>query len=148
MRFLFFIIFLVPTLLYIWNGKCLFTKKEWLSFFVKIMLVSVGGVVWALLVVLALRLFPGLDFETSRSLTAIIPASFMTILLCKFFVVMLCTIFKIILRFHQRHNTRENYSKIASLYTRYGLKLVIFTKFLASFGAVMMFYGIWLADAA
>lgn len=148
MKFFFFAILLLTTLLYIWNGKDQFNKKEWLAFLVKILLVFVGGFVLALTLVLMLKFFPGLGVSNMRSLSVMLPGSFITILFCKFFVVMLCTIFNWIMRFHERHNTRKNYLKLASLVTRFGPRMQILAKCMASFGAVMMLYGIWLANAA
>lgn len=148
MKFIFFFTFLLITLLYIWNGKDLFNKKDWLAFLIKFLLVVVGGFVWALILVFVVKFFPGLGYYKMRSLAVIIPESFMAILFCKLFVVMLCTIFKTILRFHEHSNTRDNYLKVASIFTHLGPKSLIVAKCLSSFSAILMFYGIWLANAA
>lgn len=148
MRFLFFSIFLLTTLLYIWNGKDQFNKKDWLAFLVKFLLVVVGAFVWALVLVFVVKFFPGLGYYRMRSLAVIIPESFMAILFSKLLVVLICTIFKTILNFHERHNTRENYSKVTSIFTSLGPKSLIAAKCLSSFGAILVFYGIWLANAA
>lgn len=148
MRFVFFTIFLITTLLYIWNGKDQFNKKEWLAFLVKFLLVTVGAFVWALLLVFMVKFFPELGYYRMRWIAVVIPQSIMAILFCKFIVVMLYTIFATILHLHKRHNTQENFSKIASIFTRWGPKVLIGAKCLLSIGATLAFYGIWLADAA
>lgn len=148
MRFLFFSIFLLTTLLYIWNGKDQFNKKDWLAFLVKFLLVVVGAFVWAIMLAFTLKFFPGLGYDNMLFLSVIIPQSFGAILFSKLLVVLICTIFKTILNFHERHNTRGNYLKVASIFTRLGPKSLIAAKCLSSFGAIMVFYGIWLANAA
>lgn len=59
---------------------------------------------------------------------------------------MLSAIFDIIIRFHERYNTAANYSKLSSLFNKYGPKLRVLAKCLASFGCILMFYGIWIGS--
>ncbi|MBS5771814.1 hypothetical protein ACX122_07830 [Kosakonia cowanii] len=148
MKYLFFTIFLLITLFYIWNGKDQFNKKDWLAFFIKFILVALGAFVWGAILAFTLKFFPTLGYDNMLSLSVIIPASFMAILFCKLFVVMLCAIFAMILNFHKNHNTQVNYSKISLFFTRLGPNALIFAKCVVSVAAILMFYGIWLADAA
>ncbi|MCM7468035.1 hypothetical protein [Enterobacter bugandensis] len=136
-------IFILITLIYIWNGKDLYTKQEWRGFGIKFISVLIGAFVLVIVLVGLSKFIPLLTRETARSLSVIIPASFMAVLLSKFFVVMLNNVFDIIMRFHKRYNTAANYSKLLSLSVKYGAKLRLVVKCLASLGCILMFYGIW-----
>ncbi|CAM7059007.1 hypothetical protein ENASMMO064B1_20905 [Enterobacter asburiae] len=136
-------IFSLITLIYIWNGKDLYTKQEWRGFGIKFISVLIGAFVLVIVLVGLSKFIPLLTRETARSLSVIIPASFMAVLLSKFFVVMLNNIFDIIMRFHRRYNTAANYSKLLSLSGKYGAKSRLVVKCLASLGCILMFYGIW-----
>ena len=138
-----FVIFIFITLIYIWNGKDVFLKKEWLSFLMKFLAVLVGAFVLVLLLVGVSKYLHLIDRESARALSVIIPASVMTLLISKFFVITLFTMFRFIMRFHHRYNTAENYSKLSSFGDLYGEKLRVLAKSIASFGCVLMFYGIW-----
>ena len=116
-------IFILITLIYIWNGKDLYTKEEWRGFGIKFISVLIGAFVLVIVLVGFSKFIPLLTRETARSLSVIIPASFMAVLLSKFFVVMLNNIFDIIMRFHKRYNTAANYTKLLSLSGKYGAKL-------------------------
>ncbi len=145
MKWIGFILFIVITLVYIWNGRDLFTKKEWRAFVVKFVAVLIGTFVLAILLALLGKHGHLMSKETAKMLTVLISASFMTIWFSKFFVVMLCTIFDIIMRFHKRYNTEKNYSKLSAIVNKYGPKLRVLAKCLASLGCILMFYGIWFA---
>ncbi|MCP5727153.1 hypothetical protein NL305_28135, partial [Klebsiella pneumoniae] len=82
-------------LIYIWNGKDLYTKEEWRGFGIKFISVLIGAFVLVIVLVGFSKFIPLLTRETARSLSVIIPASFMAVLLSKFFVVMLNNIFDI-----------------------------------------------------
>ncbi|MCF8581203.1 hypothetical protein L2X67_15400 [Enterobacter ludwigii] len=148
MKFLGFIIFLIIALVYIWNGKDHFNKKEWMGFFVKFILILVGTFVLVLVLTGLRKIFPSMTKEDGEQVLLVLPLSFVTLLFAKFFVVMLCTIFETIMRFHQRYNTEQNYTMLSSLMNKYGPKLLLVAKCLASFGCILIFYGIWLASAA
>ena len=118
-------------------------KEEWRGFGIKFISVLIGAFVLVIVLVGFSKFIPLLTRETARSLSVIIPASFMAVLLSKFFVVMLNNIFDIIMRFHKRYNTAANYTKLLSLSGKYGAKLRLVVKCLASLGCILMFYGIW-----
>lgn len=143
MKWVGFTIFVLITLVYIWHGKQLYSKKEWRSFGMKFISVLIGAFVLVFVLVGLSKFIPLFTKETARALSVIIPASFMAVLLSKFFVVMLNNIFAIIMRFHKRYNTAENYTKLSSLADKYGGKLRFVAKCLASLGCILMFYGIW-----
>jgi len=145
MKWIGFILFMIITLVYIWNGKDLFTKKDWYAFLIKYAAVLIGSSALAILLALMGKYLHLMSRETAKMLMVIISASFMTILFAKFFVVMLCTIFDGIMRFHKRYNSEKNYSKLSSIVNKYGPKLRVLAKWLASFGCILMFYGIWFA---
>lgn len=145
MKLCFFILFTMFSLIYIWNGKDLFKKKEWFLFFVKIISVIVFAYLLVFILVGMSKYLHLMTKETARALTVTIPASITAILISKFFVVMLNTIFDIVLRFHARYNTASNYSKILKAFNQYGAGFQFVTKCLASFGCISMFYGIWFA---
>ena len=138
-----FIIFILIALVYIWNGKELYTLKEWRDFRIKLISVLVGALALTIILVGVSKLTPLLDRESARAIALILPASLMAMLLSKFFVVMLNAIFESIMRFHKRCNTKEMYLKLSSLSARYGAKLNLVAKFLASLGCILMLYGIW-----
>ena len=148
MKFLGFIIFSLVALTYIWNGKDNFNKKEWVFFFVKLSFILVGTFILVFVLIGLREIFPSMTKEDGELVLIVIPPSFVTLLLAKFFVIMLCTIFETIMRFHQRYNTEQNYSILSSLANRYGPRLLLLAKCLASFGCILIFYGIWLASAA
>ncbi|QNQ21268.1 hypothetical protein HF650_16760 [Kosakonia sp. SMBL-WEM22] len=148
MKYLFFSFFLLTALLYIWNGKDMLSKKEWKSFLLKIALVIPAAMIWGVLLAFTLKFFPALGYDNMLFLSIIFPLSILGVLFSKLLVVLLCTIFTTILQLHENHNTQENYSKIASIFRRWGPKVLIAAKCLSSLGAVMVFYGIWLTDVA
>ncbi|BBS37070.1 hypothetical protein ACHHY8_08195 [Enterobacter cloacae complex sp. 2024EL-00215] len=143
MKWIGFTLFVIITLIYIWNGKDLYTKKEWRGLGLKFISVLIGSFVLVFILVGVSKFIPLITKETARALTVLIPASFITILFSKFFVVMLSAIFDIIIRFHERYNTAANYTRLSSLFNKYGPKLRMLVKCLASFGCILMFYGIW-----
>lgn len=143
MKWTSFTIFIFITLVYIWNVKELYTKKEWRDFGIKFISVLIGSLALIFVLVGVSKFIPLLSRETARELSVILPASFMVVLLSKFFVMMLNVIFDIIMRFHKRYNSAVNYIKLSSLSGLYGPKLCLVAKCLASLGCILMFYGIW-----
>ncbi|QDY40884.1 hypothetical protein [Candidatus Pantoea soli] len=143
MKWLGFIVFIIITFIYIWNGRDVFSKKEWMSFSMRFLAVLIGAFILVIILVGASKYLHLIDRESARALSVIIPASIMTMLISKLFVIALFALFKIIMRFHHRYNTFENYSKLSSIGDSYGTMLSLIVKAVASFGCVIMFYGIW-----
>lgn len=143
MNWLFFIVFLGLALFLIWNGKDRFSKKQWVRMALMLGLILLGTFIIGFFfkwLSLSLSLF---TIATARHYTAIISLSFLCLWGMKLLVVMLCTIFARIMGFHEVHNA-ENYQKISSISNKFGPVLLIAAKCLVSFGAFLMFYGIWL----
>ena len=147
MKWLYFILFTIFSLIHIWNGKDFFKRKDWILFFVKLISVIIFAYILVFILVGMSKYLHLMTKETASTLTVTIPASFIAILLAKFFVVMLNTIFDVVIRFHARYNTTSNYSKILEVFNYYGAGFQLMTKCLASFGCILMFYGIWFAIA-
>lgn len=145
MKWMGFSLFVAITLIYIWNGKDHFTKKEWHAFLIKFIAVLIGSFVLVFFLVGITKHIPLITKDTGRLIIAIIPTSFMAILFSKFSVVMLCTIFDTVMCFHKNYNTAKNYSVLLSLVNRYGPGLLLLVKCLGSFGCILVFYGIWFA---
>lgn len=143
MNFLFFIIFLLIGLYYVWNGKDYFSKREWLFFIMKFVIIYIGAFALVLLLTGLRKIFPVISKEAGGELVVFIPLSLMTVLALKFLVVMMNVMFSFIMKFHQRYNTSENYSKLASLSNRFGSRLLILLKCVVSFAGFIVFYGIW-----
>ncbi|WP_394515874.1 hypothetical protein E7738_17415 [Pantoea sp. SGAir0430] len=146
MKWIGFLMFLILTLLYLWNGKDHFNKKEWRNFIGMFFSVLIGAFLLVFVLVGISKFTPLMERETARSLAVIIPASFITMLLCKFLVVMLNAMFSIILNFHKKNNTSENYFRITVFFERVWSKVQMLIKALASLGCILMFYGIWFGD--
>jgi len=133
-------------LIYIWNGKDFFRKKEWFVFFIKIASVLIFSFILVFILVGISKYLHLISREAARELVVVIPVSFITILFAKFFVVMLNAIFSIVMLFHKRFNTTENYLRLSVLFNNYGPGLRFFTKCLASFGAAFILYVTWLGN--
>ncbi len=146
MNWLFFIVFLGLALFFIWNGKGRFSKKEWVRMALLLGLILLGTFIIGYIfkwLSLSLSLF---SIATAKQYTAIVSLSFLCVWILKLAVVLLCTIFARIMGFHEVHNA-ENYQKISSISNKFGPGLLIAAKCLVSFGAFLMFYGIWLTAA-
>ena len=144
MNWLGFIIFWIITLLYIWNGKDSFNKREWLFFGLKVVLIYVILFVIVIALRFILPIWPFVSVHTAKTVLIIAFGSLMSVLGMKFLVVMLCTMFSRIMGFHQQHNTTENYAKLSSLSNNFGPSLLILAKCLISAGSILIFYGIWI----
>ncbi|MCL2897395.1 hypothetical protein [Brenneria tiliae] len=144
MKWFGFIIFWIMTLLYIWNGKDSFTKREWGIFFIKFITILAACILLVLLSIAILSVYPIISVHTAKTITTILPLSLLSMLGMKFLVVMLCTMFSRILGFHQQHNTAENHAKLSSLSNNFGPALLILAKCLVSAGSILIFYGIWI----
>ena len=143
MNWLFFIVFLGLALFLIWNGKDRFSRKQWVRMALMLGLILIGTFIIGFFfkwLSLSLSLF---SIATARHYTAIVSLSFLCLWGVKLAIVLLCTIFARIMGFHEVHNA-ENYQKISSISNKFGPVLLIAAKCLVSFGAFLMFYGIWL----
>lgn len=144
MKWIGFLLFLTASLFYIWNGKDIFNKKEWLFFGLKPVLIL--AVTFAVVVILKFILSVWLFAPVSavKAVLVSITGSFLCLWGTKFLVVMLCTLFGKIMGFHQAYN-KENYQSLSLLAGKFGSPLLILAKSVVSFGSVLMFYGVWLS---
>ena len=60
MKFFGFIIFSLVALVYIWNGKDNFNKKEWVVFFVKLSFILVGTFILVFMLIGLREIFPSM----------------------------------------------------------------------------------------
>ncbi|MCG8711012.1 hypothetical protein JHU04_004350 [Brenneria sp. 4F2] len=144
MAWLGFIAFWVITVVYLWNGKDSFNKKEWLLFISKLVGIFIGTTVFSLVFKGILTVWPVISLPTAKYVTLILSTSFLAVWAMKFLVVMLCSMFSRMMDFHQQHNIAENYAKLSSLSNNFGPLLLILAKCLVSAGSILIFYGIWI----
>lgn len=144
MKIIAFVIFLIVTIMYVWNGRDNFDKKMWLKFGVKFVLLLFGVIILGFTLKLLVSLFSGFTNEMAGRLMMQIALSFTFILGMKFLVVMACTMFSRMMSIHKTYNT-ENYGKLSSLSNRFAPGLLLLAKVIVSLGSALIFYGIWLA---
>lgn len=143
MNWLFFIVFLGLALFLIWNGKDRFSKKEWVRMALMLGLILIGTFIIGYIFKWLSLSFSLFSIATAKDYTGIVSLSFLCLWGLKLAVVLLCTIFARIMGFHEVHNA-ENYQTLSSVSNKFGPALLIAAKCLVSFGAFLMFYGIWL----
>lgn len=143
MNWFFFILFLILTLVLIWNGKDLFSKKQWLKTGLMLVLVFVATVVISFIFKWLAQSFSLFSVATAKQYSIIFSMSFLCVWGLKVVVVLLCTIFSSIMGVHKTHNT-QNYEKISSVTRAVAPGLLIVAKGLVSLGSVLIFSGLWL----
>lgn len=143
MNWFFFILFLILTLVLIWNGKDLFSKKQWLKTGLMLVLVFVATVVISFIFKWLAQSFSLFSVATAKQYSIIFSMSFLCVWGLKVVVVLLCTIFYSIMGVHKTHNT-QNYEKISSVTRAVAPGLLIVAKGLVSLGSVLIFSGLWL----
>ncbi|WP_258526875.1 hypothetical protein [Enterobacter cloacae] len=139
----FFTIFMIWTLALIWNGKDLFSKKQWfLAGLMFVLLLAATVVIGFTLKWLAqsISLF---SVATAKQYSIIFSMSFLCVWGLKVTVVLLCTIFSEIIGGHKKYNA-ENYEAISSITRVVAPGLLIVAKSVVSLGSVLMFSGLWL----
>ncbi len=63
----------------------------------------------------------------------------------RFMLVALCNVFGAIMDFHKKYNA-ENYRRFSPAINKLTPGLFIFSKVILSLGAIVIYYGIWLAN--
>ncbi|MDV5193234.1 hypothetical protein [Enterobacter asburiae] len=142
-QWLFFILFMIWTLALIWNGKDLFSKKQWfLAGLMFVLVLAVTVVIGFTLKWLAqsMSLF---SVATAKQYSIIFTMSFLCVWGLKITVVLLCTIFHGVIGGHKKYNA-ENYEAISSITRVVAPGLLIVAKSVVSLGSVLMFSGLWL----
>lgn len=137
------IFFIFITLIYIWNGKDLFNKKQWFLAGLMLVLVMVATVVIGFTLKWVAQSMSLLSVATAKQYSIIFSMSFLCVWGLKVTVVLLCTIFSGIIGSHKKYNAK-NYEAISSITPVVAPGLLIVAKCLVSLGSVLMFSGLWL----
>ena len=142
-QWLFFILFMIWTLALIWNGKDLFSKKQWFLAGLMFVLVLVATVVIGFTLKWFAQSMSLFSVATAKQYSIIFSMSFLCVWGLKITVVLLCTIFHGVIGGHKKYNA-ENYEAISSITRVVAPGLLIVAKSLISLGSVLMFSGLWL----
>ncbi|RTN74916.1 hypothetical protein EKN81_23105 [Enterobacter asburiae] len=143
MHWFFFLLFLVWALALIWNGKDLFSKKQWFLAGLMFVLVLVATVVIGFMLKWLAQSMSLFSVATAKHYSIIFSMSFLCVWGLKITVVLLCTIFSGITGGHKKYNA-ENYEAISSITRVVTPGLLIVAKSVVSLGSVLMFSGLWL----
>ncbi|TCW16580.1 hypothetical protein EDF73_102389 [Raoultella sp. BIGb0138] len=143
MNWFFFILFLILTLVLIWNGKDQFSKKQWFRTGLMLLLVLVATVVISFIFKYLAQSFSLFSVATAKQYSIIFSMSLLCLWGLKVVVVLLCTIFAGIMGGHKTHNA-QNYEKLSSVSRVVAPSLLIVAKGLVSLGSVLIFSGLWL----
>lgn len=143
MHWFFFLLFMIWTLVLVWNGKDLFNKKQWLLAGLMFVLVLVATVVIGFTLKWLAQSMSLFSVATAKHYSIILSMSFLCVWGLKVTVVLLCTLFSGIMGGHKRYNA-DNYEKLSSMTRAVAPGLLIFAKSLISFGSFLMFSGLWL----
>ncbi|MCU8585964.1 hypothetical protein [Erwinia pyrifoliae] len=139
-----FLLFLVGTLYYVWNGNDDFNKGKWFQFFLKFIAAFIGIFILGFIFKGVTALIPAFSNKIAGGLLMKVFMSIFSVLGMKFVVVMAYTMFSRIMVFHRKYNV-ENYDKLSSFAYRLAPGLLLLAKILVSLGGILVFYGIWLA---
>ena len=142
-QWLFFILFMIWTLALIWNGKDLFSKKQWFLAGLMFILVLVATVVIGFTLKWLAQSMSLFSVATAKHYSIIFSMSFLCVWGLKVTVVLLCTIFSGITGGHKKYNA-ENYEAISSIIRVVAPGLLIVAKSVVSLGSILMFSGLWL----
>lgn len=143
MYWFFFTLFMIWTLVLVWNGKDYFNKKQWLLMGGMFVLVLVGTVVIGFTLKWLAQSMSLFSVATAKQYSIIFSMSFLCIWGLKVTVVLLCTIFSGIMGGHKSYNV-DNYEKISSVTRIVAPGLLIVAKCVVTLASVLMFSGLWL----
>lgn len=144
MKWLAFLIFLILTLKYIWDGKDFYNEKEWVRFRLRFVIFYAGVFLLALLTKVFLTIIPIANYASVKDFLLKFSISFLAILSAKLLVLLLCFIFSRIMNLHKIYN-KGHYESLSRQANKFSKGLLILAKILVSLGSVIVFYGIWLA---
>ncbi|MEB5972964.1 hypothetical protein ACWXVW_11220 [Pantoea dispersa] len=140
-----FLFFLLVTIYFIWSskvshgGKTLAgIGKAFIGIFTAI--IAIGFVLKGLAAII-----PGFTRDAAGDLMEALGVSLVFIWGMRFILVVLCHIFGAIMDFHKKYNT-ENYRKFSPAINKLAPGLFIFSKVILSLGAIVIYYGVWLAN--
>lgn len=143
MNLFFCILFLVLTLVLIWNGNDRFSKKQWITTGLMLVVVLAATVIVSFSFKWLAQSFSIFSIVMAKHYSVVFSMSFLCIWGLKVAVVLLCTIFSGIMKGHKTYNP-EKYEQVSSLLGNVAPGLLIIVKGLVSFGCVLIFSGLWL----
>ncbi|RRZ88106.1 hypothetical protein [Erwinia sp. 198] len=145
MKYVSFLFFVLISIGYIWSGKDVFVRKDWIKFGQHFISVAIAITIVGFIIKGSLAVFPEFSRSTARFILAGFSLSSIMVLGLKFLVVMMCAIFARIMKFHQVKN-QNNYNNLSVFTSGISLPMLNFFKLLLSAVGVIIFYGIWLAQ--
>jgi len=145
MKYVNFLFFVLISIGYIWNGKNVFLRKDWVKFGLHFIGVAIAITIVGFIIKGSLAVFPGFSRSTARFILVGFSLSSVMVLVLKYLVVMMCAIFARIMKFHQVNN-QKNYNDLSDFTSGISLPMLNFVKLLLSAVGVIIFYGIWLTQ--
>lgn len=143
MHWFFFTIFLIMTLVFIWDGKDSFSKKQWFTTGLLLVAVLIATVVISVIFKWLSQSFSMFSIVTAKQYSVIFSMSLLCMWGLKVVVVLLCTIFSGIMDVHRIHNP-ANYERLSSISGKVAPGLLIVVKGSVSVGSFLIFSGLWL----
>lgn len=143
MHWFFFTIFLIMTLVFIWDGKDCFSKKQWLTTGILLVAVLIATVVISVAFKWLSQSFSIFSIVTAKQYSVIFSMSLLCMWGLKVVVVLLCTLFSGIMDAHRIHNP-ANYERLSSISGKVAPGLLFIVKGSVSVGSFLMFSGLWL----
>lgn len=145
MKYTGFTFFVLISIGYIWNGKDVFLRKDWVKFGLHFIGVAIAITIVGFIIKGSLAVFPEFSRSTARFILVGFSLSSIMVLGLKYLVVMMCAIFARIMKSHQANN-QKNYNDLSDFTSGISLPMLNFVKLLLSAVGVMIFYGIWLTQ--
>ncbi|WP_048697757.1 hypothetical protein [Erwinia piriflorinigrans] len=139
-----FLLSLVGSLYYVWNGNDDFNKGKWFQFLLKFLAAFIGVFILGFIFKGVTALIPAFSNKIAGGLLMKVFMSIFSVLGMKLVVIMAYTMFSRIMAFHRKYNV-ESYDKLSSFAYRLAPGLLLLTKVLVSLGGGLAFYGIWLS---
>lgn len=140
-----FLFFLLVTIYFIWSSKVSYggktlagIGKAFIGIFTAI--IAIGFVLKGLAAII-----PGFTRDAAGDLMEALGVSLVFIWGMRFILVALCHIFGAIMDFHKKYNAKT-YRRLSPAINKLAPGLFIFSKVILSLGAIVIYYGIWLAN--
>lgn len=140
-----FLFFLLVTIYFIWSSKVVYggktlagIGKAFIGIFIAI--IAIGFVLKGLAAII-----PDFTRDAAGDLMEALGVSLVFIWGVRFILVALCHIFGAIMDFYKKYNAKT-YRRFSPAINKLAPGLFIFSKVILSLGAIVIFYGIWLAN--
>lgn len=140
-----FLFFWLVTVYFIWSSKISYGKrtlvrigKAFIGVFIAI--IALGFVLKALVAII-----PGFTRDAAGDLMEELGVSLLFVWGMRYILVALCNMFGTIMDFHKKYNA-DNYRKFSPITSKLAPWLFIFLKIILTFGSIVIYYGIWLAN--